>query len=317
MGCDIHIITQIKKGDKWEYVDDVPQPLDERNYKTFSVLAGVRDSFNLQVFEAKGLPPDMEVKKFRFKSDHDWHIKNYNSGKGFCLKIGDKYIYYYSDDDMIKKTRKEVSQEEYERILQNKSDKVDSDIRDKCNERYVGLSQSFAQDNVHCFVDDASIIGGKWVWYPYNKIFASFEEFEKTLYEDDWNEDAQDYGYYAIDFECEDYHTPSYLTLKELLDADYSDYKSKKCKVPKAFIDAFQKAGGVFPDGFKLQKSSMSDIRDVFAEAFDPTVTVVWQDDNDRSDLSVIKGIEELEEIAKKYGIENPENIRIVFAFDN
>ena len=68
MGCDIHLITEIKKEGKWNYIDDVPESLNTRNYCTFAVLAGVRDSFNSQIFKAKGLPPDIDKKKCRFRS---------------------------------------------------------------------------------------------------------------------------------------------------------------------------------------------------------------------------------------------------------
>ena len=35
MGCDIHLITQIKKDNKWEYVEDVPREFNQRNISKY------------------------------------------------------------------------------------------------------------------------------------------------------------------------------------------------------------------------------------------------------------------------------------------
>lgn len=68
MGCDIHMVLQIKDGDKWK----TSKVLDiARNYKLFSVLANVRNGYGFAgvdtgnqipfISEPKGLPEDLEV----------------------------------------------------------------------------------------------------------------------------------------------------------------------------------------------------------------------------------------------------------------
>lgn len=168
------------------------------------------------------------------------------------------------------------------------------------------------------YVRDASVVGGKWEKIPINKLFHSFDEFAKKHYNDEWNKEAYDYGYWGVDFDCPDFHTPSYITLKEFEDADYSDYTLIKYKIPKKFYQAFIDCGGVMPSKFKIEESSIGDLQDVFSEALSPTVTIGWQDD-DITDKKypIFEGVKELNEIAKQYEITNPEDIRIVFAFDN
>ena len=153
---------------------------------------------------------------------------------------------------------------------------------------------------------------------PFTEYYGSFEAFVKDRFSDEWDEDAQDWGYWVINFKSEDYHTHSWLTLQELVSADYKNYLARKYKIDKDFVDAFKHFGGRFPEKFWFQKSAVGDIRDAFSEAMSPTVTICWMDENkDNSQLPVFKGIEDLKNIAKKYGIKNYEDIRIVFAFDN
>ena len=82
MGCDIHIVVEVKKNGKWEYVPEVPENFDQRNYGVFAALADVRNSFNIKGFKPKGLPEDISARKFGFKSYTE------NATKRF-----------YSDDD--------------------------------------------------------------------------------------------------------------------------------------------------------------------------------------------------------------------------
>ena len=72
------------------------------------------------------------------------------------------------------------------------------------------------------------------------------------------------------------------------------------------------------PSKFKVEESAVGDLQDVFSEAFSPTITIGWQDD-DITDKKypIFEGIKELKEIAQKYEITKSEDIRIVFAFDN
>ena len=61
MGCDIHIVTEIKENGKWKGVDEFPNALDDRNYHLFSFLANVRNYFNTVGFKPKGLPEDFLI----------------------------------------------------------------------------------------------------------------------------------------------------------------------------------------------------------------------------------------------------------------
>lgn len=55
MGCDIHMVLQIKDNDEWK----TTEILDiDRNYTLFGILAGVRDGTYKTISEPKGLPKD-------------------------------------------------------------------------------------------------------------------------------------------------------------------------------------------------------------------------------------------------------------------
>lgn len=64
MGADIHIIVQYKEKGKWEtYFEypDYPYEINEdRDYQSFSLLAGVRGSFE-SIQYPRGLPHDLEM----------------------------------------------------------------------------------------------------------------------------------------------------------------------------------------------------------------------------------------------------------------
>lgn len=294
MGCDIHIITEIKKGGKWEYVSEVPESLDQRNYSTFSFLATeVRNSFDTKGFEPRGLPEDISGKKFSFKSDRPYHLRCYEEDSDVYLITPDGK-YHRTSSDKARKTTIEVPEELYEKV------------KESPNERYRSAYWSETGNVRTYFVQDAEVVGGKWVTLPNKNVYPTFEEFEKDRWGDDWDEAAQDYGYWRIDFDCEDYHTPSWLSLKDFLNADYTDFTAHKYKMDRRFYEKFKENGGVFPDCFTVEgKSCVGDIADAFREALMPTVLVAWQmSDEEKSHLALFKGIEELKEIAKKYEIE-------------
>lgn len=58
MGCDIHMISQVKKDGKWQIAEK--GIYDERSYMLFGVLAGVRDNRFDPIAEPKGIPSDLE-----------------------------------------------------------------------------------------------------------------------------------------------------------------------------------------------------------------------------------------------------------------
>lgn len=110
------------------------------------------------------------------------------------------------------------------------------------------------------------------------------------------------------------------MTLEELDTFDLTEYKKTKVKVLKDFYDAFIGFGGILPKEMSVEKTTPGDIRECLQEAIEPTVLVKWLDTKNEEtymDLPMIKGIEKLKEMAKKNNINNYEDIRIVFFFDN
>ena len=308
MGCDIHMITEIKKEGKWIYVPEVPKSLDQRNYSTFSFLATeVRNSFDTKGFEPRGLPADISGMKFNFESYRPNHLRRYEEDSDMYLLTSDgKYHILHGNE--ARKTTIEASEELYKKVKENP------------DERYRGAYWSQTGNVRTYYIQDAEVVGGKWVTLPNKEVYSTFEEFEKDVWGDDeWDETAQDYGHWDVDFACEDYHTPSWLSLKDFLEADYTDFTAHKYKMDRRFYEKFKENGGVFPECFTVEeKSCIGDIADAFREALMPTVLVAWQmNDEEKSQLALFKGIEEIKEIAKKYEVDSPENIRIVFAFDN
>lgn len=307
MGCDIHMITEIRKGDKWEYVPEVPQSLDQRNYSTFAFLAGVRDSFDTTGFAPRGLPKDISNKRFRFESYTPQYHRVYENESNTWLLVDGVYHSLYSE--LAIKAEIEIDASTYKSLCENK----------ELSNRYF-CAYSSHRDTVRYFVRDAFLVNGKVVRVPYNVVYKTFKDFvENYADEDDWDETMQDYGRWEIDFDCEDYHTPSWLSLKDLLDADYTDYTKVKYKLDREFYNVFTAAGGVFPDAITVEeKSCVGTIADAIREAMLPTVLLSWQMSGEKKkSLPLFKGIEELKTIAEQYNIKNPEDIRIVFAFDN
>lgn len=288
MGCDIHLITEIKKDGKWEYVEEVPNSLDCRNYTTFSVLASVRNDFHHVGFEPKGLPDDLSSKCFKFESEREHIEKQYNEGTETKIKLPDGTI-IDSHDDRCEKT-------------------VDSE--EEAN-KYNWWSRS---NGVYTVIDP-SILNGEYIEIPYKELYT-IEEWYKR-YEDEYDERAKDYGYWRIDFDSEDYHSHSWLTLKELLNYDLTDYLTQKVKVPKVFYDKFKELNGVLPEGMTvLEEYEPSDMVEAIRMAFNPDVIISFVDDKNKEETPLVKGINELKEIAKKYNVKD-DDIRIVFAFDN
>lgn len=291
MGCDIHIITQIKVNGAWKFVPEIPAKLDNRDYFNFAVLAGVRNSWNIQGFEAKGLPSDLGAMQFGWVSELENIQKDYDSdSEQKCKLPNGKYI--SSWDDSLKRF---CSQEEYAAWKGAKG----------------------CTNNSQFYVYDAAQVGGKFVVVPIKELYT-WEEYLAEYHQGDYNAELNDYGHYKVDFNCEDYHTPSYLTLQELTGFDYTEVLKDKVKVSKIFVDKFLELGGVLPEGMSLTKNwQPQTIRDCFQEAFEPTCIISWKSDKDSNEIPLFIGIYELEEIAKQYGVQNHEDIRIVFAFDN
>lgn len=315
MGCDIHIVTEIKENGKWKGVDEFPNALDGRNYHLFSFLANVRNYFNTVGFKPKGLPEDLSTKKFRFRSETP-HMKNLYEESGRTMFAKDGKYYETGKVDLYR----EVSLDEYEKISNYIKENTD-----EAKKQYGILSKSFARENPTYSVQDAYAAGGVFEHVPYKTLYPTFDEYAKDCWSDEWDEDVQDYGSWEVNFEFYeesgygDYHSANYLSLQELLDADTSDYTAMQYKIDKTFYNTFIENGGVLPDIFKVKgDTEPGDIAECFREALEPTIVISWQrDDESKKEMPLFKGIEELKAIAEKYNITNPNDIRIVFAFDN
>lgn len=313
MGCDIHIITEIRKEGKWQFVKEFPEALDHRNYSLFAFLAGVRDYFNYDGFEPKGLPEDMSGKKFFFRSEREFYTQRYNEGD--MMFIGpDGVILETSKCDCMR----HLTEDEYNQLQAEQKENNEEFAK---RYQYLGYSCSRGVYDYHVY--DAQVKGGCFEKTPYSKIYPDLETFLKERYADEWDEDAQDYGYWGVNFEyCKeygDYHTPSYLSLQEMLDKDTTSYTSHRYKMDRTFYNAFIEAGGVFPEKFKIEGDTKpGDIAECVREAFEPTIIVSWQKTKEeQKEQAYFQGIEQLKEIAKKYDITDYNDIRIVFAFDN
>ena len=89
MGCDIHMITQIKKDGHWQYIPEIPRRYACRWYPIFAFLAQVRGVCK-NGFIARGLPDDLGETRYRQWKDSngdicyeidfnniDWHSHSY------------------------------------------------------------------------------------------------------------------------------------------------------------------------------------------------------------------------------------------------
>ena len=318
MSTRITIITEIKKDNKWEYVPEVPQ-----TFKTncFDVLGDVLNRWKRTSFPVKGLPEDMSAKKFGFISNRDTLMKVYKEAINpyfICTVIADEKVIMspysvkgkFSIDCFIS-----VDKNTYESIKLNLEKEGDNYIKS----RYCCPHINVAGGNKAYMVFDADKAIGHIEWLTYDKIYGSFEEYLQKECEEDWDEDAQDYGEWDKDFTREELYNHSYITLKEFMKWDDTEYRKIGFRLERAFYDTFVNAGGVFPDIFEIDETGVEpcSIVETIREAAMPSVLVKWPvPENEYKEYPMYKGIQELKKIAYKYYIDNPEDIRIIFAFD-
>ena len=110
MGCDIHMITQIKKDNDWQYVPEKPIHYDYRNYDVFAFLAQVRGDCE-NGFYPNGLPED--IGEYRFGQ--------YEYNGEICYEIDLTRSYYHSHsyltlEEIDNKLRENAPTEEPARI---------------------------------------------------------------------------------------------------------------------------------------------------------------------------------------------------------
>lgn len=114
MGCDIHLIVQIKSGDgkkKWRYVPEIPEALDCRDYDTFAFLANVRGSYGDDGFMPKGIPVGLKGKKFRFVDHEQFVLDEYEKATVMMERKPDGTLIPCTDlnvDNWIKMPAKEA-----------------------------------------------------------------------------------------------------------------------------------------------------------------------------------------------------------------
>lgn len=94
MGCDIHVYAEQRVDGKWQHVGGIDrwdwpnefEPLEERWYAMFAVLAGVRDNWGVKpIAEPRRLPADMSAEVF-LAADHlvpDGHTYSWITAREF------------------------------------------------------------------------------------------------------------------------------------------------------------------------------------------------------------------------------------------
>ena len=305
MGTDIHSIVEIRENDKWHYVPDMPYEFSRanRDYDLFALLAGIRDDFCTNNFKVKGLPADISGMKFDFRNERDIWRKYYETQdkpeKVHLMPDGR----YKIDIGCVEEARREVTYYEYFSWQGTKG---------VSNDGYL----------LTYYIYDPALIGAKEVIGLWRDFYPSFEEYFACQRADamDWDEDMQEYGHYNIDFNCEDYHTHSYITLREMYDFDYTDYLMEKCYVSGSLWYNFKRLGGVLPDGMSVvSEPSPRDFVMSIRQSVLRDVLIQWYSEDKEEAFkktSMYKGMTALNEIAGKYNVFS-DDIRLVFAFDN
>ena len=77
MGCDIHAYLEVKKEDKWVYINDIDI---SRNYDLFARLANVRNYRGIEpISEPRGMPKHMSKDIFDHYEEYkmDYHSFSY------------------------------------------------------------------------------------------------------------------------------------------------------------------------------------------------------------------------------------------------
>jgi len=312
MGCDIHLIVEIKneKMGKWEYIPEVLRSLNDRNYSTFALLSNVRDNFCDNHFPVRGLPPDISGLRFRFEPESEKRRRIYEENEEeehYKLPDG-TYIRWLPWDLNRTVTPLEFAAWEGEKGIKY------SYLKDVKWKEQVKIP--------NWYIRDPADIGAVKVVLRPKDIYPTFEEYwEKHKDKDDWDEHAQDYGRYKVDFsENGEYHGHNWITLREMLDFDYSDYIMEKCYARGAIWDAFKRLGGVLPEGMTVNDNpEPGTIVQCIRVAGLREVLFQWEPENKVrawSETPIFEAIEELKKIQQRYKVQS-ENVRMVFAFDN
>lgn len=267
------IIVEIYKDGIWEYVPEVPPSLYHReDDRTFNFL-GYHYYENLKMNgyakgpEPKGLPEDLSGQLFQFESNVNFYKKQYRNN---CRDREEVFVHQLPNGLLVEKD-------------------------DICLKK-------FCDENPEADIKIFKI--------PFAGLYPTFETYMIAMArngECEYNEMLDDWGYWGVDFS--NYTSPdecSFLTLKELLDADFNIY-----------IEECFKSEGITSEDMDFP--SLSIVKKYLfnkkANAIINLMTIKkW-----RLDILIkqplFKGIRELQKIAEKYDV-LPKNIRIVYMFD-
>lgn len=294
MSTGIHAIVQIRKNNAWQEIPYCPEQLKIKDYNMFAFLAGIRNDFAIKGFEPRGLPDDLPTKQCHWKDISNEAIKRYIKDKATRVVMPNGTLKKRYDDLFAVNCKHSYEAEKYDdhrTIYGNKN-------------QYIGY--------------DYGAKGGKITEVCLSRIYPDFNEYLNHYYDEYMEDRPGEIGYYEVDFDCPDYHSHSWLLLSELINADKSSYTAYQAKVPAEFYNEFKRRKGELPEGMSaITERKPNGLRDALSEAFAPTVIIEWQpDEKTIADMPLTKLINELIDVSTQYKV-LPEEVRIVFAFDN
>lgn len=298
MGCDIHAIFEIKQNGKWCYVPDLPDEFEDRCYGMFAMLnTNVRNSCGVHGFEGKGLPSDIAGKRYRFRSQRAELEHGYKKRGTHCCYVSSEEMYNVYDEKLTT-----IIDDE---LLEHLMDGMTTDE----TLRYYYPRRRIRDGITECVVQDASVVGGQFMQVPFTTLYKDIKEYNDAYYKYEWVNEYEDFGYFEVDFTSKDYHSHSYLTLKELLSKVKDLSPERVFEVPSGFIEELMDDIGYLPERFTAIKEDINA----------GIITIALNDDCEIFNIQKMynDAVAKVQAIKKKYGIQDDENIRVIFAFDS
>ena len=284
MGVMIHVIAEIFKNGKWQQIDEYPESIQQSGYREYALLAGVRDGFKQQLFDVKGLPADLDKPYARWESRYDFYCNRYETSGTDMLVFNNPDGSKTYEQSFAYDTEIQIDEAFYNRLHEKNDEPT----------RYYWLSMRVNGTNGtrEFFVHDAKVVGAKYMNVPYKTLYSTLQEYLDAEQQEEWSDITKDYGSFGIDFNDECYFNHSYLTLEELMNADYTKYHSICYKLDREFYDMFIAHGGVLPDCFTTSESGVGSLIDAMHEAVEPTITISWsRKQEDIDSMYMTKGI--------------------------
>ena len=140
-----------------------------------------------------------------------------------CLKKGKVMSQYFTYDESLKT---EIDSKFYEELKNG--------ITEEQMSRYY-MPTKISHPTKY-FVQDANKVNGKFTELPFTELYKTIKEFNNAYYNFVWHENEKDYGYYEVNFEENDFHNHSYLTLTELKTKIINSTPNKEFVIDKDFI---------------------------------------------------------------------------------